>query len=140
MTSILEVKALEVTFRSGMDEVRAVKGVSFNVAEGESYGLVGESGSGKSTVLRALCGLAPVSGGHLLIEGREIASPRTADFYRRVQMVFQDPYASLHPRHTVDRVLAEPLAIHGFDNRERRIEAALTDVGLGPSFRFSTLR
>lgn len=136
MTSILEVKALEVTFRSGMDEVRAVKGVSFNVAEGESYGLVGESGSGKSTVLRALCGLAPVSGGHLLIEGREIASPRTADFYRRVQMVFQDPYASLHPRHTVDRVLAEPLAIHGFDNRERRIEAALTDVGLGPGFRF----
>ncbi|OWJ71737.1 ABC transporter ATP-binding protein [Haematobacter massiliensis] len=119
-----------------MDEVRAVKGVSFNVAEGESYGLVGESGSGKSTVLRALCGLAPVSGGHLLIEGREIASPPTADFYRRVQMVFQDPYASLHPRHTVDRVLAEPLAIHGFDNRERRIEAALTDVGLGPSFRF----
>ncbi|KFI29505.1 ABC transporter [Haematobacter missouriensis] len=136
MTSILEVNALEVTYRSGMDEVRAVKGVSFNVAEGESYGLVGESGSGKSTVLRALCGLAPVSGGALLMERREIASPRTAEFYRRVQMVFQDPYASLHPRHTVDRVLAEPLAIHGFDKREHRIEAALTDVGLGPSFRF----
>lgn len=136
MTPILEVNNLEVTFRSGIDEVRAVRGVSFRVTEGESYGLVGESGSGKSTVLRALCGLAPVTGGSLLIGGREIATPRSAEFYRQVQMVFQDPYASLHPRHTVDRVLAEPLAIHGFSDRERRIETALTAVGLGPSFRF----
>ena len=67
---------------------------------------------------------------------RTAATPRPADFYRRVQMVFQDPYASLHPRHTVDRVLSEPLAIHGFDRREPRIEQALADVGLGSGFRF----
>ena len=136
MTAALETAGLDVTFRSGPDTVRAVRGVSFRVAEGESYGIVGESGSGKSTVLRAICGLAPVTAGTLRFDGQPIATPRTADFHRRVQMVFQDPYASLHPRHTVDRVLSEPLAIHRFDRREARIAAALADVGLGPSFRF----
>ncbi len=130
---MIDIRDLHVTFDGG---VRAVRGVSFAVARGESYGIVGESGSGKSTVLRAICGLAPTSAGHLLIDGKELTSPRSPDFYRRVQMVFQDPYASLHPRHTVDRVLSEPLAIHGFTDHETRIERALTEVGLGPSFRF----
>lgn len=136
MSHPVECLDLQVTFRSGADVVRAVRGVSFRVAEGESYGIVGESGSGKSTVLRAICGLAPVTGGSVRIDGAEAATPRPADFYRRVQMVFQDPYASLHPRHTVDRVLSEPLAIHRFDRREARIEQALADVGLGSGFRF----
>ena len=136
MSHPVECQNLEVTFRSGADVVRAVRGVSFRVAEGQSYGIVGESGSGKSTVLRAICGLAPVTGGTVRIDGAEVVSPRPAAFYRRVQMVFQDPYASLHPRHTVDRVLSEPLAIHGFDRREERIERALREVGLGPAFRF----
>ena len=133
---LIDIQDLDVTFRRGGDHVRAVRGVSLQVGRGESFGIVGESGSGKSTVLRAICGLAPVTAGHLRIEGRDLPLPRDAAFYRRVQMVFQDPYASLHPRHTVDRVLAEPLAIHGFDRREDRIEQALADVGLGPSFRF----
>ncbi|MCR8722868.1 ABC transporter ATP-binding protein [Frigidibacter sp. ROC022] len=132
----LEARDLDVTFRSGRDVVRAVRGTSFAVAEGESFGIVGESGSGKSTVLRAICGLAPVSGGTIKLDGRDLPNPRDAAFYRQVQMVFQDPYASLHPRHTIDGVLSEPLAIHGFDNREERIEKALTDVGLGSDFRF----
>ena len=104
----------------------------------QPIGLVGESGSGKSTVLRAICGLAPVSGGPRP-RRRRTRSRHAADkaFYRTVQMVFQDPYASLHPRHTVDRTLSEPLAIHGEkDNAEARILQALREVGLGPSFRF----
>lgn len=133
---LLDVINLDVIFGEAPQQVHAVKGVSFSVREGESYGIVGESGSGKSTVLRAICGLAPVSGGAIELGGREVVSPRGRDFYKTVQMVFQDPYASLHPRHTIDRVLAEPLAIQGFDNREERIERALSDVGLGPSFRF----
>ena len=72
----------------------------------------------------------------ILIDDRPVPDPRDRGFARRVQMVFQDPYASLHPRHTVDRVLAEPLAIHGFGEREQRVLQALSDVGLGRSFRF----
>ncbi len=133
---LIDIKGLEVTFGGGAAPVRAVRGLTLSVTEGESYGIVGESGSGKSTVLRAICGLAPTSGGTISLDGTVLTRPRTPEFYRRVQMVFQDPYASLHPRHTVDRVLAEPLAIHGFSDAERRIESALTDVGLGTGFRF----
>lgn len=133
---MLSVAGLEVTFRRSGDTVRAVRGVSFDVGRGESFGIVGESGSGKSTVLRAICGLAPTSAGTIGLKGATLSAPRQADFYRAVQMVFQDPYASLHPRHTIDSVLSEPLAIHGFDSPEQRIEQALTEVGLGPEFRF----
>jgi peptide/nickel transport system ATP-binding protein len=95
---MLGVSGLEVTFRRGGDTVRAVRGVSFDVARGESFGIVGESGSGKSTVLRAICGLAPTSAGVVTLNGSALTAPRSAGFYRAVQMVFQDPYASLHPR------------------------------------------
>ncbi len=133
MNAMIEIDKLDVTFAG---DIRAVKGVSFTVAQGESYGIVGESGSGKSTVLRALCGLAPVTAGEVRVAGQALISPRPAAFYKQVQMVFQDPYASLHPRHTIDRVLSEPLAIHGFDNREARVTRALEEVGLGGNFRF----
>ncbi|WP_432759646.1 ABC transporter ATP-binding protein [Defluviimonas sp. SAOS-178_SWC] len=133
---MLDATDLHVTFRSGADTVQAVRGVTFSVARGESFGIVGESGSGKSTVLRAICGLAPTTAGTIRLNGKPLSDPRSAEFYREVQMVFQDPYASLHPRHTIDKVLSEPLAIHGFDRREERIEKALSDVGLGADFRF----
>ena len=121
---------------------------SLPVAAGESFGIVGESGSGKSTVLRAICGLAPIGSGTvrlLRIDRRGDATsarPRRCrcrarkPFRRLVQMVFQDPYGSLHPRQTVDRILAEPLAIHGIGDAETRIERALDEVGLGTGFRF----
>ncbi len=134
--ALIAIENLEVTFGPAGNRVHAVRGVSLAVNEGMSYGIVGESGSGKSTVLRAMCGLAPVSAGQIKMNGAPLASPRNAAFYRDVQMVFQDPYASLHPRHTVDRVLSEPLAIHGFDDAEARIERALDEVGLGKGFRF----
>src|SRR5829696_152403 len=135
-SDMLDVQNLHVVFGSGRLRVDAVKDVSFRVEPGGSFGLVGESGSGKSTVLRALCGLAPVAGGTIAVDGRPVPRPRDKVFYRTVQMVFQDPYASLHPRHTVDRTLSEPLAIHGEKDADVRILQALREVGLGPSFRF----
>ncbi len=133
---MIEVRDLEVRFGNGRSEVHAVKGVSFSVAARESFGLVGESGSGKSTVLRAICGLAPITAGTIRVGGEPVPVPRDRRFARRVQMVFQDPYGSLHPRHSIDRVLSEPLAIHGFSDRKQRMVRALDDVGLGSAFRF----
>jgi peptide/nickel transport system ATP-binding protein len=132
----LEIDNLDVVFGPAHRPVRAVQGLSFSVKEGGSFGLVGESGSGKSTVLRAICGLSKISAGNIRIDGEPVASPRSAGFYRMAQMVFQDPYGSLHPRHTVDRALAEPVAIHHLSNPEERIERALDEVGLGAGFRF----
>ena len=129
----LEVSGLRVSF----DDFVAVADTSFRVLPGESFGIVGESGSGKSTVLRALCGLATKESGTVqLIGGSQSHSPGSKAFRRQVQMVFQDPYGSLHPRQTVDRLLAEPLAIHGIADAEARIERALGEVGLGQGFRF----
>ncbi|PIL17952.1 ABC transporter [Puniceibacterium antarcticum] len=136
MSTLVEIRDLAVTFGSGRSTVQAVRNVSFEVAAGESFGLVGESGSGKSTVLRAICGLAPITSGAIHVNGNSLKTPRDPAFYRKVQMVFQDPYGSIHPRHTIDRVLSEPLAIHGFKDTEARIERALEEVGLSKGFRF----
>jgi peptide/nickel transport system ATP-binding protein len=103
---------------------------------GESFGLVGESGSGKSTILRAITGLAPDWSGAMTVAGAAIGRKRPKAFYKTVQMVFQDPYASLHPRHSVDQVLGETLQLHGFDDIERRVPKLLDDVGLSRAFRF----
>jgi peptide/nickel transport system ATP-binding protein len=129
---VISVRDLVVTFGKGRDAVQAVRGVGFEVAEGESFGLVGESGSGKSTVLRALSGLNRDWGGEARIGGHSARTHQP----RLVQMVFQDPYASLHPRHTVDRALSEPLEIHGIGGANEKVDRALADVGLGPAFRF----
>ena len=134
--ALIEIDNLSVTFNAKGRRVRAVQEVSLKVDERASFGLVGESGSGKSTILRAICGLAPVSGGTIRIAGEAIRTPRAKAFAAQVQMVFQDPYASLHPRHTIDRTLSEPLAIHGLPDSDRRVMTALTDVGLPTSFRF----
>jgi len=133
---LIEVRNLEVVFGRDANAVHAVRDISFHVDERESFGLVGESGSGKSTVLRAICGMVPNWRGEILIAGAAQGAHRTKAFYKSVQMVFQDPYASLHPRHTVDRILSEPIAIHGLGNADRRVEQALEEVGLGHGFRF----
>ena len=131
----LAVNKLRVIY----DDFVAVADTSIRVQAGESFGIVGESGSGKSTVLRAICGLAPRSAGTVELlgpPGTALPAPGSKAFRRQVQMVFQDPYGSLHPRQTVDRILAEPLAIHGINDAEMRIERALDEVGLGTGFRF----
>ena len=127
----LQVSGMSVRY----GEFTAVDDLSFEVLPGESFGIVGESGSGKSTVLRAICGLAPLGAGSVKLTGSE-AAPGSRAFRRQTQMVFQDPYGCLHPRQTVDRILAEPLAIHGIDQAESRIRRALEDVGLGTALRF----
>lgn len=134
--ALIEIENLSVTYRSKGRSVTAVESVSLGVEARQSFGLVGESGSGKSTILRAICGLAPVTGGTIRIGGDLVPTPRGRAFSARVQMVFQDPYASLHPRHTLDRTLSEPLAIHGIGQTDARVMQALDDVGLPQSFRF----
>ena len=127
---IIAVENLSISFGMGAQRVDAVKNVSFTVAPGESFGLVGESGSGKSTILRALAGLNDDWTGKMRIGGHQVGRKRPPELRRMVQMVFQDPYGSLHPKHTVDRILSEPLVIHGFDDVEARVRAALDQVGL----------
>ena len=136
---MIEIGSLNVTFGHGHRAVYAVSGVTFRVAEGESFGLVGESGSGKSTVLRALAGLlghVAAIEGDMIVAGEVLDKKRSRAFRKRVQMVFQDPYGSLHPRHTVNQILSEPARIHALDSIESRVLNALEEVGLDATFRF----
>lgn len=133
----IELEQVNVWFGEDEKRVDAVIDARFTVPPGGSFGLVGESGSGKSTILRAITGLAPTWSGNISVQGNTLhGEKRDKEFYRAVQMVFQDPYASLHPRQTVDHVLSEALYLHDFDNPDKRIARILDDVGLEQSFRF----
>jgi oligopeptide/dipeptide ABC transporter ATP-binding protein len=136
---VLEVAHLSVAYGHGRDTLTAVDDVSFSVPRGGTQGLVGESGSGKSTIARALVGLLPLAGGQITFDGADHTPTlaRNSDEYRRrVQMVFQDPSASLNPRMTIEATLEEALARRpGLSRRDRR-QAALDKlalVGLGRS-------
>ena len=133
---MIKVEDLSVTFRGGGRAIPALRGISFDVAPGETFGIVGESGSGKSTVLKAIAGLVKSSGGRIAIDGRPATLRRSRDDRRLMQFVFQDPYASLHPRQTVDDILREPLIIHAIPGIDGKVKAALADVGLAPQHRF----
>nr|WP_274630503.1 ABC transporter ATP-binding protein [Mesorhizobium shangrilense] len=133
---ILEARNLNIAF--GTDERRhnVVNDVRFQVPRGGAYGLIGESGCGKSTILRAIAGLNTDYEGEILFDGKVLGPRRTPEFRRQVQMVFQDPYASLHPRKIVEKTLAEPLAIHGLRDAGKRIDEVLSMVGLESGFRY----
>ncbi len=133
---MIEVRDLNILFGHGKSAIHAVRDATFTVAEGDSYGIVGESGSGKSTILRGLAGLVDDWSGEMLIQGQSLSQRRDKAGRKLLQMVFQDPYGSLHPRRTVNDTLKEPLVIHGFDKVEDRVVDALNEVGLGPQFRF----
>lgn len=128
----LAIRDLSVSY----GDVRVTEGIGFEVDEGECFALVGESGSGKSTVLRAISGLAREWTGTIEAFGSPRRPGIDRSFARRCQMVFQDPYASLHPRKTVDATLAEPFVVHGIGDQDRRIVAALEAVGLDRRYRF----
>jgi len=133
---VIRINHLNISFGRGANRVDAVRDVSLEINRGEAYGLVGESGSGKSTVLRAIAGLIKHAQGDIEIDGEPAGGKRTRQQRKRIQLVFQDPFGSLHPRHTVDQILSEPAKIHRFDNIESRILQSLEEVGLDRSFRF----
>ena len=132
----LEVSDLVVEFGPERQRVRAVDHVSFTIERGACFGLVGESGCGKSTVLRVIAGLNRHYGGEVRLRGETVAPRRTKAYFKRVQMVFQDPYGSLHPGKTVYSQVLGPMLVHKMDNAEERVDQALSAVGLGNAFRF----
>ena len=129
---MIKVDNLTVNFGPSV----AVRDVSFQVASGESFGLVGESGSGKSTILRTIMGLNPDWSGSIKVDGQDTKSTSRTDLARRVQMVFQDPYASLHPRYVIGHAIAEPMRINNMPDPEKRTVELLDLIGLGGKFRF----
>ena len=134
--SMIQAHALNLSFGAGPALNQVLHDVNLSVADGESFGLVGESGSGKTTVLRCLAGQYRHWTGELSIAGAPLQHKIPKEHFRQVQMVFQDPYGSLHPRHTVDTALREPLIIHGVRDKDDRINEILLKVGLNDSFRF----
>ena len=134
--AIVDVNDLSLSFGTGESASQVLNGVNFAVEPGEVFGLVGESGSGKSTILRCIAGLYTHWTGSISLDGRSAGQRLDKARSRLVQMVFQDPYGSLHPRRTVNATLAEPLAIHGVGDAHDRIDKVLREVGLGPQFRY----
>jgi oligopeptide transport system ATP-binding protein len=144
---ILEVKGLKMWFpiyrgilQQHVADVKAVDGVNFEVYQGETLGLVGESGCGKSTTGRAILQLYRPTSGQVLFTGKNLADMKGNDLRqmrRQMQMIFQDPYASLNPRMTVGSIVGEPLEVHNIGDRASRLERVrelLLLVGLNPYF------
>ncbi|MFZ7944154.1 ABC transporter ATP-binding protein [Neobacillus sp. 19] len=138
MEKLLQVNNLKKHFNLGKDQVlKAVDGVSFHINKGETFGIVGESGCGKSTAGRTIIGLYDVTDGEVVFKGKDIhklTSKERFAFHRQMQMIFQDPYASLNPRSTVSEIISEPMEVHGlYPNKKERLNRVyqlLEDVGL----------
>ncbi|WP_176583824.1 ABC transporter ATP-binding protein [Priestia megaterium] len=138
MKHLLEVKQLSKYFSITNKQVlKAVDGVSFHISKGETFGLVGESGCGKSTAGRTIIGLYNRTSGEVLYKGKnvhELSEKEKFAFHRNMQMIFQDPYASLNPRSTVKEIISEPMEVHGlYSNKKEmlnRVHELLEDVGL----------
>ncbi|WP_415410221.1 ABC transporter ATP-binding protein [Staphylococcus agnetis] len=139
---LVEVKNLKQYFNQGKrNEVRAIEDISFDIYKGETFGLVGESGSGKSTTGKAIIKLNDVTDGQVLYEGVNIQSIKKRKdllkFNKKIQMIFQDPYASLNPRLKVMDIVAEGIDIHGLakdkKDRKKRVYDLLETVGLRKS-------
>lgn len=135
---LLEVKDLKRHFDLGKNQIlKAVDGISFEIYQGETFGLVGESGCGKSTAGRTIMGLYNRTDGEVSYGGRNVhkmGEKERYEFLRNMQMIFQDPYASLNPRSTVFEIIAEPMEVHGLHKKkeamQRRVYQLLEDVGL----------
>ena len=139
---LLQVRDMEVTFGKGKKKFVAVKGVTFDIYKGETFGLVGESGSGKTTIGRAIIRINPISAGEVTFKGQRISGKISRQLDKQVtqkiQMIFQDPMASLNERAKVDYIVSEgPINVHpniSKEEREAAVSKALSDVGLLPEF------
>ena len=130
-----------IVLQRTVGQVRAVDGISFSIAAGETLGLVGESGCGKTTAGRTVLGLYPATAGQVWIDGIEVGRAEGASLRKlrqRTQMIFQDPFASLNPRWTVGSIVSEPLRVHslveGKQQRQERVRELLELVGLSPRY------
>ena len=132
--SLITLENLSVSHRQGYEIRTVVHDVNLHIEPGECFGLVGPSGCGKSSLLWVLAGLNESWSGGFQLLGRDLqpGRPFTGDLRREVQMVFQDPYASLHPKHRLLRTLAEPLKLLKERNIEQKISAGFRQVGLDP--------
>jgi oligopeptide transport system ATP-binding protein len=146
---LLEVSGLKmhfpinkgIIFQRQVGAIKAVDGIDFTMYKGETLGLVGESGCGKSTTGRAILQLYRPTEGGVIFEGKDLTRTKGEDLRkmrRRMQMIFQDPYASLNPRMTVGSIIGEPLEVHGIGSskreRQERVQELLKTVGLNPYF------
>lgn len=130
-----------IIFQREVGAIKAVDGLDFTMFQGETLGLVGESGCGKSTTGRAILQLYRPTEGQVIFEGKDLTQTKGEELRRmrrRMQMIFQDPYASLNPRMTVGSIIGEPLEVHGIGNtrkeRQERVQELLKIVGLNPYF------
>ncbi|KJF67177.1 ABC transporter ATP-binding protein [Rhizobium nepotum] len=131
---MITVDKLDVVYGTKENRNHVVRDVSFRVNRGETLGIVGESGCGKSTLLRSLAGLESSWTGSIAFEGKPVGKVRSRDELKLAQMVFQDPYGSLHPRHRIGRALAEPIRSMGLGDGWSKVPAALQQVGLPAHF------
>ena len=137
--ALIEVRNLKQYYHQDHTVVKAVDDVSFTVQAGETFGLVGESGSGKSTIGRAIVNLYQPTDGQILYQGKalsDLSKGERLDYNKDVQMIFQDPYASLNPRMKVQDIVAEGMEVHGLvaskSERDAKVAELLTSVGLSP--------
>lgn len=137
MEPILLITDLKKHFKTPSGYLKAVDGVSLRLEKGQTLGLVGESGCGKSTLGRCIMRLIEPTSGQIFFEGQDILQLGKRElraFRREIQFIFQDPYSSLNPRSTIQRIIEEPLMVHGIGDhseRRKRIELLMSKVGLG---------
>ena len=131
---MIDVQDLSVAFGQGEARKQVVKSVSLSVARGETLGIVGESGCGKSTVLRSLAGLDRHWEGQIKLAGQPVRAIRSREHLLLAQMVFQDPYSSIHPRQRIERILVEPLQSMKRGDGWDKVAPALEQVGLPAAF------
>lgn len=133
---MIKINNLSVWFGEGQQRNQVLKSISLDIKQGESFGLVGESGSGKSTILRTAMGLVEDYSGNIQIDNTDTRTGNFKTLIRSAQMLFQDPYASLHPRFSVGKAISEVMKINGIDNYQQKMIDLLKSIGLSADHQY----